>query len=437
MATTKVKQSTRTLGTGEVAIGNISGSAAASAGTFLKQDGTWAVASTVTDVTGLQNDIATLALHSAIQNNQKAYNLSNAFVDQYEDSTGIDVETLTARSASGEYVSTQTTVAADGNTALLISSNTTNGSTVFTDSSTNAQTITVGGDTEHSTAYSKFGTSSIKFDGTGDYLTVPYNVVNTVTMPTGNAARTVDFWFRPTVAAGDYVFSTGVGSGANTLFSLSQYLGNYYFQGYGAGDMGTGFAVTINTWAHVAIVKDASTVYVFIDGDLKASGAKTLNTTGTILSIGCYSGGSFPSNFAPLHYQDEFRVSNIARWTSNFTPPTSPYGETTNATGNYTSSTETASATVSKMGIVVLYKNADGTTTLDTDLVAQVSADGGANYVSAPLTAGGTFSAGINIAKSNDITISNTGTAPKFKISFANQAAGSKFTQVHGVALLY
>jgi hypothetical protein len=138
-----------------------------------------------------------------------------------------------------------------------------------------------------------------------------------------------------------------------------------------------------------------------------------------------------------LHYQDEFRVSNIARWTSNFTPPTAPYGETTNATGNYTSSTETASATVSKMGIVVLYKNADGTATLDSDLVAQVSADGGSNYVSAPLTAGGTFSTGINIAKSNDITISNTGTTPKYKISFANQAAGSKFTQVHGVALLY
>jgi hypothetical protein len=52
MATTKVKQSTRTLGTGEVvdaniatdtiSIGKISGSAAASAGTYLKQDGTWA-----------------------------------------------------------------------------------------------------------------------------------------------------------------------------------------------------------------------------------------------------------------------------------------------------------------------------------------------------------------------------------------------------------
>ena len=107
------------------------------------------------------------------------------------------------------------------------------------------------------------------------------------------------------------------------------------------------------------------------------------------------------------------------------------------ATGNYTSTTETANATVSKMSIVVLYKNAQGTATLDTDLVAQVSADGGSNYVSAPLTAAGTFSTGILTAKSNDITISNTGTAPKYKISFANQVASSKETQVHGVSMIY
>ena len=50
MATTKVKQSTRTLGTGEVAIANIVGGYGASAGTFLKQDGTWAAAGAADDV---------------------------------------------------------------------------------------------------------------------------------------------------------------------------------------------------------------------------------------------------------------------------------------------------------------------------------------------------------------------------------------------------
>ena len=50
MAITKVKQSTRTLGTGEVAIANIVGGSGASAGTFLKQDGTWAAAGAADDV---------------------------------------------------------------------------------------------------------------------------------------------------------------------------------------------------------------------------------------------------------------------------------------------------------------------------------------------------------------------------------------------------
>ena len=112
-------------------------------------------------------------------------------------------------------------------------------------------------------------------------------------------------------------------------------------------------------------------------------------------------------------------------------------GVVTSASGNYTSTTQTSAATVSKMSLVLLYKDAEGTATLDTDLVAQVSADGGSNYTSAPLTSGGTFSTGIKIAKSNDITISNTGTAPNYKVSFANQSAGSKVTQVYGAALLY
>jgi hypothetical protein len=50
MATTKVKQSTRTLGIGEVAIANIVGGSGAGAGTFLKQDGTWAAAGAADDV---------------------------------------------------------------------------------------------------------------------------------------------------------------------------------------------------------------------------------------------------------------------------------------------------------------------------------------------------------------------------------------------------
>jgi hypothetical protein len=54
---------------------------------------------------------------------------------------------------------------------LLIHSNTTNGSTVFTDSSPNALTInTDGTGTQHSTAESKFGATSMRFSGSGNLL---------------------------------------------------------------------------------------------------------------------------------------------------------------------------------------------------------------------------------------------------------------------------
>ena len=111
--------------------------------------------------------------------------------------------------------------------------------------------------------------------------------------------------------------------------------------------------------------------------------------------------------------------------------------EALSASGNFTSATQTALSTVSKMGAVILYKNVSGTATLNTDLVCQLSADGGSNYTAATLEAGGTFSTGISIAKVNGLTIGTPGTAPKYKISFANQSSGVKETQVHGVALLY
>ena len=73
---------------------------------------------------------------------------------------------------------------------------------------------------------------------------------------------------------------------------------------------------------------------------------------------------------------------------------------------------------------------------LNTDLVAELSANGGTNYTTATLTAGGTFSTGISIAAVSGVAVT-AGTTPKYRISFANQASGSKETQVHGVALLY
>ena len=109
---------------------------------------------------------------------------------------------------------------------------------------------------------------------------------------------------------------------------------------------------------------------------------------------------------------------------------------TSNTSGNYVSVTQAANASVSSMGIVVLYKNNAGTTTLDTDLIAQISADNGGNYTTVTLAPQGTFSTGITQAIANDVSVT-AGTQLKYKISFANQSLGVKETRVYGVALIY
>ena len=446
MAITKVKSGVRTLGTGEVAIGNISGSAAGAAGTFLKQDGTWAAAPTP-DVTGLQNDIATLALHSAIQNNQSAYNLSNAFIDHYEDDSGIDTTSTVSRDANSEFMASGTEQAGgaafvnDSDTQLLYHFDGVDGSTTFTDSSGNGLTGVASGDAQMDTAVKKIGTASYEAAGTNPYITTG---ASSVLGSTGDF--TVECWFNST-----YTTHSAFLDMRNSSAGL--YMDWHYLSVTDRLMFCFGDDVAASTrlfdcadaedgnWHHFALARDSSdSWYFYYDGVSisPVSGGMTHDLTKQIYngSTG-YIISSNPAHTGTWYgHKDEFRMSSVCRYPGGTTFVPNP-GVVTSASGNYTSTTQTSAATVSKMSLVLLYKNASGTASLDSDLVAEVSADGGSNYVSAPLTAGGTFSTGINIAKSNDITISNTGTAPKYKVSFANQSAGSKVTQVYGAALLY
>ena len=400
------------------------------------------LASDAVDTTSLRNDISTLALHSAIADNKAAYNLSNAFIDQFEDDTGIDTETNCDR-VSSEYITTVIPAQGnDNNTKLLISSNTTNGSTTFTDSSVggSTHTITATGDVNHSTAQQKFGTSSIYFDGTGDYLRLSDPGWN------WESSWTVDFWIRFSSLSGTRTIwsqNSNTGGGSGKIRSYIHNSGNnLLLNHWGSSNESieaTGLGLSTNTWYHFEYVQSGSSnFYLFVDGNLEASGtwSSTSCNPSHYFEIGRedYESGNYINA-----YIDEFRVSvGTARHTASFTTSTSAYAaENINATGNFTSASQTAQSSVSTMGAVILYKNNAGTATLNTDLVCQLSADGGSNYTTATLEAGGTFSTGISIAKVNGLTIGTPGTAPKYKISFANQASGTKETQVHGVAMLY
>jgi len=110
--------------------------------------------------------------------------------------------------------------------------------------------------------------------------------------------------------------------------------------------------------------------------------------------------------------------------------------QTSNATGTLISTAQTANAAQTKVSGVILYKNEDGTATLGTDLKVYFTCNGGTNWTESTPVAAGTFSTGILMAKCPEVTCTS-GTDVRYKVVWANQAAGSKETQLHGIAMNY
>lgn len=82
---------------------------------------------------------------------------------------------------------------------------------------------------------------------------------------------------------------------------------------------------TDNTFHHYALVRNGNNMYYFIDGVLKYSYSNVptnLVELGSLWYIGRKNDGR--TNYLRA-YISEFRISNIARWTSSFTPPTKAY----------------------------------------------------------------------------------------------------------------
>ena len=79
--------------------------------------------------------------------------------------------------------------------------------------------------------------------------------------------------------------------------------------------------VSPDSWHHIALEVNNGTGYIFIDGKLEYT--KTGLTSSYYIHV-FQNNGSGGSGIAQPKI-DELRLSNIARWTSNFTPYTEPY----------------------------------------------------------------------------------------------------------------
>lgn len=206
----------------------------------------------------------------------------------------------------------------DGYTKLLLKMNGTNGSTVFTDEC--GKVVTAYGNAKISTEQYKFNGSSGYFDRVTAYATVPYD--NDLNL--SSADFTVDLWSYPTIAEIGIMASSGSAWGWRP-FDISFTTKTFrVMAGNGDGwqvDL-IGSSVALNNWHHVAFVRNGTTYSLYINGVLAA----TQVWTGTLMpNSSQFDIGGHPAYSSVYYggYINYLRVTKgIARWTTNFTPPT-------------------------------------------------------------------------------------------------------------------
>lgn len=226
--------------------------------------------------------------------------------------------------------------------SLLLTMDGTNGSTTFTDLSTVGNIVSVSGNAAVETSVVKFGTGALNLpDDTSTantYLSIPVtaggpldffstsSVVSDFTiegqfyLTAGGSNMPVVNWSTDTNGNGaGFVFSVStIGGGSISVQPIGTVIG---------GAIGNDIAVVLDEWYHWALVRESGNMWFYLNGVLVnvvppvwINGAPYADMK-TFFGWTPYQGGGQDPG-----YQDEIRVtSGLARYTSNFTPPTAAF----------------------------------------------------------------------------------------------------------------
>lgn len=227
---------------------------------------------------------------------------------------------------TSNFTAPTTPLTAITNTSILLSG--TNAS--ISDTSKNNDLLTVG--TTVSTATFKYGTSSVSFNGSSNYISLPVNSA----IQLGASNFTYETWLYVNAIGSrqNFAYINGNTSGFAALSVNILANGKLACAASETGAIwkfedltGIGTALSINTWYHVAVVRNGATITVYLNGvsigtySLTASGT-SLMTTYTLNQIGVYNTNNYYFN----GYLDDLRITkDIARYTANFTPPTTSF----------------------------------------------------------------------------------------------------------------
>lgn len=161
----------------------------------------------------------------------------------------------------------------------------------------------------------KWGTGSTYFNGSS-YINIPASS----TLRFSSTNFTVDCWVYITAhgISGTYILSNMV-----TGYPYIGIVGNKLVVGkMGSAPYLTGTStVNLNTWTHIAVVRNNGTVQAFVDGATQGSVTDSTDySLDTMMSIFSNMPGS--ANYTGTGYLDDFRITlGISRYSSTFTVP--------------------------------------------------------------------------------------------------------------------
>ena len=338
------------------------------------------------DTTKIDQSITTLGLHIGVADNKASYNLPSAFIDTFEDDSGILTETTADRDATGEYVSTSYTSTTETSIAASDWSGGISG-----------YTLTTGGADQTASNYGIYTDKTFS----GDFT---FQADNSWT---GGSTGMVGIFDNAEV--GSFASSATDRGGLNNM-TVSYWADSWYPGGdgnqafYGGSNVGSTYPATSGFDGNPRTVKlerVGTTIKIYTDDTLR----HTYSQTSSVTFRGAIGGQDASTN-----------MQNI-KWTESTT--------ISNATGTLISKAQTADAAVSSTSGVMLYEDSEGTGTLGTDLKVYFSSNDGTNWTEA--ASYGTpqsFVGSTKMVKLGKTTIANTGTAVKMKAEWANQAAG-------------
>lgn len=174
--------------------------------------------------------------------------------------------------------------------------------------------IYTGGDAHVSASDpTKYGSNALKLDGTGDMLRQEDPLP---ALALGTSDFTVEFWMYLTnVTTTQVIFDMRHDSNSNSALTVFVSSGFKFYAGTASITIGT---ISNDTWHHIAIVRDGSTIRSFIDGVAGGTESNTNDLTCEEFRIGARWDNSAPTT----GYLDDFRVTKgVARYTAGFTPP--------------------------------------------------------------------------------------------------------------------